>query len=241
MGQRGEIKRRAFEMKVEAAKSDGTFEGYGAVFGNVDSYNDVIAPGAFLRTLAELEAAGRSLPILWDHGFSGGGQLPVGHWEALAEDETGLRGKGVLWIDESPTARVVLQALRTRSVSGLSIGFVTRKASRDEATLIRTLSDVDLHEISIVVSPANDLARVDPPKSAAGDLAVEIAAEIRAGRDPVRASVVRLLAEAGFKSSQAAEGAGLLMGMLRREEPDEDDDAALAAAARAARERIGDA
>ncbi|WP_236697151.1 HK97 family phage prohead protease [Sphingomonas sp. Leaf257] len=34
------------------------FSGYGAVFGNVDSYGDVIAPGAFAKSLTEHQAAG---------------------------------------------------------------------------------------------------------------------------------------------------------------------------------------
>jgi len=44
------IERTSFglrELKLAPAESnDMTFEGYGAVFGNVDSYGDVIQPGA---------------------------------------------------------------------------------------------------------------------------------------------------------------------------------------------------
>jgi phage head maturation protease len=40
---------RPFELK--AADDKGSFEGYGSVFGNIDSHDDIIVKGAFTRSL----------------------------------------------------------------------------------------------------------------------------------------------------------------------------------------------
>ena len=42
-----------FEVKFADAGTPGTFEGYGAVFGNIDAYGDVIQKGAFKETLRD--------------------------------------------------------------------------------------------------------------------------------------------------------------------------------------------
>ena len=50
-----QIERREFgltEIKL-ANDATGSFSGYGAIFGNVDSYGDTIAKGAFKTTLRE--------------------------------------------------------------------------------------------------------------------------------------------------------------------------------------------
>jgi hypothetical protein len=47
-------------VKAGGVADDGTFEGYGSVFGVVDSYQEIVAPGAFTESLAELAAKGAS-------------------------------------------------------------------------------------------------------------------------------------------------------------------------------------
>ena len=56
-----------FEVKFDAGSVDektGTFEGYGACFGNVDSYGDVIVKGAFKASLRDWEKAESLPPVL---------------------------------------------------------------------------------------------------------------------------------------------------------------------------------
>ena len=63
-----ELKLAAPDSGVDAM----SFEGYGAVFGNVDSYGDVIAPGAFAAYLADVEAGKQNWPaMLLQHGGYG--------------------------------------------------------------------------------------------------------------------------------------------------------------------------
>jgi hypothetical protein len=103
---RGEaqLKVRDFALSVKASgvADDGTFEGYGSVFGVVDSYQEVVAPGAFADSLAEL--AGQE-----PHGPG-----PVAAPQRSAdrrlsrashEDDTGLFVKGQLLIGEVAQAK----------------------------------------------------------------------------------------------------------------------------------------
>ena len=45
-----------------------SFSGYGAVFGNIDSYGDVIQPGAFADTLAASKQSNQWPAMLLQHG-----------------------------------------------------------------------------------------------------------------------------------------------------------------------------
>lgn len=183
------MKIRAFDLDVKAVGDDGTFEGYGSVFGVVDSYNEVVAPGAFTASLAALAAKGRSLPVLWQHRTA----EPIGDWTALKEDGRGLQGKGSLWLAEAPNARVAQKGMKTKSVTGLSIGYYVIKASYNEKTWVRTLEELELVEISIVTTPANDEARIDSIKS-----------RVAHGALPDLPDFERLLCETGFSKSHAA-------------------------------------
>ena len=68
----------AFEWKFAPDAKEGSFEGYGSVFGHQDAHGDIVLPGAFAETLAERKAQGRSIPMHVMHGILGGDGLPVG-------------------------------------------------------------------------------------------------------------------------------------------------------------------
>ena len=84
------------ELKLSGGGGARTLTGYGAVFGNVDSYGDVITRGAFRRTLSEAKTAGRLPPMLMQHGFSASGLTPIGVWAKMVEDDRGLAVQGRL-------------------------------------------------------------------------------------------------------------------------------------------------
>src|SRR5436189_273896 len=53
------LRRKSAPVTLELkAKSNGEIEGYGSVFGNEDSYGDVVEPGAFAKSLREHQAKG---------------------------------------------------------------------------------------------------------------------------------------------------------------------------------------
>lgn len=180
-----------FEIDTKAVSDAGHFAGYGSVFGVVDSYNEVVAPGAFLDSLAETRQKGRTFPVLWQHR---GGE-PIGNWDidSMKEDSRGLFGAADLWLDDAPYARIAHRGMKTKAITGLSIGYYVREDSYDDKTRIRTLKKLDLVEVSIVTTPANDEARVDQIKS-----------KLAHGGMPTLREFEDLLREQGFSKSQAA-------------------------------------
>lgn len=151
---------RPFEVK--AIDDEGVFTGYGSVFGNVDSYKEIVAPGAFADTLAEWKASGRLPPVLWQHRSG----EPVGPYLEMFEDTHGLFTKGQLLVKDVVRAKEARALMQAKAVNGLSIGFVVREDSYDKLTGIRTLKRVDLWEVSIVTFPANPAAQIANVKSA---------------------------------------------------------------------------
>lgn len=150
---------RLFEVK--AVDDAGTFAGYGSVFGNVDSSQEIVAPGAFAESLAAWRESGRMPPVLWQHRSG----EPIGLYIEMREDAHGLYVKGQLLVDDVARAKEARALMRAKAVNGLSIGFVTRADSFDRVTGIRTLTKVDLWEVSIVTFPANPAAQISTVKS----------------------------------------------------------------------------
>lgn len=141
------------------ASAEGTIEGYGSVFGNVDSYGDIVVAGAFDRTLAEAKDAGRLPAMLWQHNPD----EPIGVWTEMRQDKKGLVVKGRL--ADTQRGREALELIKMGALSGLSIGYSTIKSTFDEQTGIRSLLDLDLWEVSPVTFPANGAARITSAKS----------------------------------------------------------------------------
>jgi HK97 family phage prohead protease len=141
--------------QIKAVSEDGLFSGYGSVFNVIDSYKEVVAPGAFAESLA-----GKMPSLLWQHRSG----EPVGVYTAVREDNVGLHVEGKLALKTTRGAEAY-ELLKMGAISGLSIGFVTREDSYDKVTGIRTLKKVDLWEVSLVTFPANDAARVSSVKT----------------------------------------------------------------------------
>jgi HK97 family phage prohead protease len=161
------------EIKLAQDAPTGVFSGYAACFGNIDSHGDTIVNGAFTNTIAERKAAGRKVPMHLMHRFMGGDGVPVGVWLDLGEDSKGLRVEGKISGMNTDTGRLLFERVKDGALGGLSIGFKVRpngavygkKAGEPK----RTLTDVDLHEISLVDDPSNALTRVDEMKAAFRD------------------------------------------------------------------------
>lgn len=123
------------------------FAGYAALFGRRDAGRDTIRPGAFARTLADRS---EPLPLYWQHRAD----QRIGWVERIAEDARGLRV--IAAIDNEDGAAAL--ALKRGAVTGLSFGYRTREALRDERG--RELRGVDLFEVSLVTHPMQHGARV---------------------------------------------------------------------------------
>jgi len=175
------MQRRDFtlsEIKVSQASDDaGTFSGYGAVFGNIDSYGDIIKRGAFVNSLSEWNAKGKLPPMLLQHGggmFGGGADdmLPVGKWLSMEEDRKGLKVEGQLFAMNTERGQYIYEGLKSGVLDGLSIGFVTQNSEEEivDGERLRILTEIDLWELSIVTFPANGKARIAAVKTQLRDI-----------------------------------------------------------------------
>ena len=148
-----------------------TFTGYGAVFGNVDSYGDVIVKGAFRETLREAKKSKQFPSMLLQHGGWGMDSeslMPVGIWTDMEEDDIGLKLSGKLANTVRGKEAHTLLTMKPRpALNGLSIGYRVKEftlgTKPDEPR--RTLKKIDLHEVSLVTFPANPKARIQSVKS----------------------------------------------------------------------------
>lgn len=156
----GERETRAYALEIRATGDDGTVEGYGSVFGVKDSYDDIIVAGAFKASLAAHKQAGTMPAMLWQHDPA----EPIGVWDDMSEDANGLKVRGRLALD-TVKGREVHALLRMGALNGLSIGFVATAKTWNDKDGTRTISEIDLWEVSLVTFPANGKARVTGVKA----------------------------------------------------------------------------
>ncbi len=159
-----EYKQVEFGISIDA--ETGVFEGYAAVFGNIDRVGDRIEPGAIVN-LSEL--AGRGA-LLWQHDS----REVVGMIDEARQDERGLYVRGVF--HTTPRAQEVRQIVAERALAGkptpMSIGYRPldwRYETSAETGEVRVLTAIEVYEVSFVVAGANPLAegvakRIEPPK-----------------------------------------------------------------------------
>lgn len=197
-----EIKELRIAAEIKAVDDSGTIEGYGSIFGNVDSYGDVVAKGAFTRTLEVASNTKRMPAMLWQHNAD----EPIGVWTMMREDAKGLFVKGRL--ADTQRGREALELIKMGALSGLSIGYSTVESEFDDETDTRLLTDVNLWEVSPVTFPANDKARITVAKSA----------DIKTRRD-----FEGFLRDAGFSRTAAKQIASHGFDSSQRDVDDESD------------------
>ena len=149
------LKHLDVEFQVKAVTEDGLFSGYGSVFGVVDSYKEIVVPGAFAESLATKKPS-----LLWQHRSG----EPIGVYTTVKEDSVGLHVDGKLALKTARGAEAY-ELLKMGAVTGLSIGYQVRDESYDRVSGINTLKKLDLWEVSLVTFPANDAARVTGVKT----------------------------------------------------------------------------
>lgn len=193
----------SFVMQIKSTGEDGSIEGYGSVFDVVDDYDDVIASGAFTKSLADHKVEKTMPAMLWQHNPN----EPIGVWTEMVEDAKGLRIKGKLSL-ETIKGKEAHALLKMGALNGLSIGFISKQWAYDRETDVRTLLEVDLWEVSLVTFPANGKSRVTNVKSS-DELATPKDAE-------------KILRDAGFSKSDATALVSrvMRMGEVRRDSVD---------------------
>lgn len=153
---------RSLPFEVERAEKEGdglTLSGHAAVFNQktrIDSwegeFDEVIAPGAFRKTLRE-----RTPVLMFEHGHHPlVGSMPLGTITKAREDDVGLYIEARLhdnWLIEP-----VRDAVSSGSVDGMSFRFQMVKETWDEQGKnkppLRTLTELKVPELGPVVFPA---------------------------------------------------------------------------------------
>ena len=141
----------------------GAISGLAWKFGTPDRIGDWIEPGAF-------KGAKMPLPMLFGHDMND----PVGTWDSAVEKADGLHIAGKLLVDDVARAREVRALVKSGAVRGLSIGFITKKASARTGGG-RTIRSLELLEASLVTIPMHAGARVTSAKSAIDAIAIAAA------------------------------------------------------------------
>lgn len=185
-----QTKNSGIPLDGKAVSDTGVIEGYASVFGNVDSYGEVVEPGAFVDSLVKSKQTGRKIKLLWQHDP----HQPIGVWDDLAEDSKGLWVKGRLFKDTVAKAAEAYALLKEGGLDGLSIGYRTLKAEPKAGKPgVISLLKLDLFENSVVTFAANERARVEVVKSI-----------LDAGLLPTVREFEGLLRDAGFSKAKAA-------------------------------------
>ena len=201
----------------------GVFAGYGAVFGNVDSHGDVIAPGAFKETLKVWEGRGRLPSMKLMHGTMGnpfsGDDLPIGVWTGMTEDSRGLRVEGKISAVESDFGQRIYGLMKDGALGGLSIGYRAKRAIKGDgvSTPKRTLQEIILAEVSLVDEPSNALSRISSVKSAHNIETVRQFEEFVRDVGGFSHGQAKAIAASGFKASDPRDEADAeIAAILRR-------------------------
>lgn len=134
----------------------GLIEGKAWDFSTPDRVGDVIEPQAFAS------AVGKTLPMLFAHDQA----QAVGVWESISVESDGLKVKGRLLIEDVARAKEVRALVRSKAITGLSVGFITQKSAPRKGGG-RTISQADLVECSLVAVPAHPLAQITSSKDIA--------------------------------------------------------------------------
>jgi len=133
---------------------DTRIQGYASRFGEVDQGGDLVMPGAYQSSLQKLSEGGRKVKMLWQHDPA----QPIGVWDEVREDETGLWVSGRL-LRETQRGAEAIALIQAGALDGLSIGYRTRRSTKTKEGQ-RQLLQVDLWEVSLVTFPMLPSARV---------------------------------------------------------------------------------
>jgi HK97 family phage prohead protease len=149
---------------------EGVFSAYASVFGNEDSYGDVVVAGAFAADLARWKESGQNIPLLFGHNMSDP-DFNIGHVVDAVEDEKGLLVTAQLDL-ENPKAAQVYRMLKGRRINQMSFAYDVidgGSVTEDEKSHYE-LRELKVYEISVVTIGANQETEILAVKSATNAL-----------------------------------------------------------------------
>lgn len=219
-------------------------EGYASVFGNVDSYGEIVERGAFTDWLKENMP--RYPKMVWGHDWA----MPLGPTLEAFEDDYGLFVRGEL-LPEVQKAVEAHALIKSGAITDLSFGFAVQQDEYDPKTGIRHLRKLAIYEWSPVLVGANNQAQITGAKSgvtdvkADGDFAEDPDADAKEDQEAAAAAAAAAGSGAAGEGTNdqpapapAGEAAGQGTGADAPKAPEGDDAAKAAAEAEAKAGRV---
>ncbi len=153
------------DARAEATLGNGWVSGYASTWDREpDAYGDVVKHGAFTRSLEKWRTEGGTLPLLYNHDQSLGGF--IGKVTTIYEDNVGLFVRATF--DGTEEAQRVRQLVTDGRLAKFSFAYTINDqgpVTLPNGKRANELRDVEINEVSIVLTPANDHAVVTDFKS----------------------------------------------------------------------------
>jgi HK97 family phage prohead protease len=153
--------KKAFKFQwKEIDDKKGTFQGYAAIFGNVDLGGDVVVKGAFKRSI---DARQGRFKMLWSHDYK---SPPIGI-ATVKEDDRGLLAIGELFFEKMQRATEVYEGIKSGAIDSLSFMYdvIQSEPGTMRGQKVRFLKELKLYEISPVNFPMNEEAIITGVKT----------------------------------------------------------------------------
>lgn len=156
--------------------TDGQFAAIVSVFGNVDTYGDVVMPGAFADDIKAWERSGDPLPVIWSHDWTDPFSH-IGYVVKAEETAVGLKVTGQLDLD-NPKALQVYRLLKGRRVTQFSFAYDVLDAGWETVDGVEAfaLKRLKLHEVGPCLVGVNQETELLAAK------ALDVARGAKAGR-----------------------------------------------------------
>lgn len=187
---------KSFPARVKAAGKDqglkdGQVRALVSVFGNEDSYGDIVAKGAFAEDLTRWKDSGDPIPFIWAHAWSDP-FAHVGHVLDAKETEEGLEVLAQIDdLDTNPTAGQVHRLLKGRRVTQFSFAYDVEEGGWVDVKDHRYGGYYELRKLSIrEVGPC--LIGANQETELLEAKAVELTRSLKAGRVLSQANYDRL-------------------------------------------------
>lgn len=159
------MQKKSFDLIYEATEDvadGGEVLAYASTFDRVpDSYGDVVARGAFAKTLSDWQASGNPIPLLFGHRTDDP-RMNLGAVIEAEEDERGLKIRA-RFDEENEIAQYTRKLVKEGRLTKLSFAYDTLDAAPvvlEDGTRANELRELKLYEVSLVPIPANQLTEV---------------------------------------------------------------------------------
>lgn len=168
----------------EDGLSDGQFVAYASVFGNVDSYGDIVVKGAFANDLDRWEKSGNAIPLLFGHQMADP-DYNIGHVVSAEEDDFGLKVTAQLDL-ENPKSKQVYRMLKGKRINQMSFAYdvidgAAVKSNDDDEDDVYEIRELKLYEVSVVTVGANSETEILSVKTMP-TVAERLITDVKAGR-----------------------------------------------------------